>query len=351
MNPEQAQPPYPDRDFRDWKGGKTPFRPTLSSPPTIDELRAYHQWLSRPHEMKSAPPPLPPRADARSARAGEPSDGNLLLRSLPEGVRSEEEFLEKANGEDPWADSWEAAASKLASCDLRDASAATAPHQEKSVLAARKSAHAGQWLAAVSIVALTALGLWTAPAEMAVTAPGNRTPAQAGAAVTVRAFKPVIPDQRARPEAIHQTEPRRLDYDPPRLEPPAPPPVESGEERSCLRGDQPPRFEPPATPPARSGEERSRLREDVPPSLLGLAPPPAQSTEAASPPKPPDVPDARSSGSMPAPFSDLPPSVRAAIERGENGLFRVPGENGQPARLYDLGAQRMRLFAPRRTGR
>ena len=84
------------------KGGKMPFCPTLSSPPTIDELRAYHEWLSKPHEMKSAPPPLPPRADARSAPAGEPSDINLSFRSLPEGVRSEEELLEKADCEDPW---------------------------------------------------------------------------------------------------------------------------------------------------------------------------------------------------------------------------------------------------------
>src|SRR5208282_1480444 len=61
-----------------------PFAPKLSSPPTSEELKAYHEWLNRPVEMKSVSPPVP-----------EPP--------LPEGVASFEQLLELADREDPSA--------------------------------------------------------------------------------------------------------------------------------------------------------------------------------------------------------------------------------------------------------
>ena len=71
-----------------------PFAPKLSSPPTSEELKAYYEWLSRPQEMKSAPPPLPdgsgpvsscppPTPDEiKSAPLSKP-DGNEQVGSCP----------------------------------------------------------------------------------------------------------------------------------------------------------------------------------------------------------------------------------------------------------------------------
>jgi hypothetical protein len=41
-----------------------PLEPSLSNPPTVEELRALHLYLSRPEEMPVAAPPLPVNAAA-----------------------------------------------------------------------------------------------------------------------------------------------------------------------------------------------------------------------------------------------------------------------------------------------
>ena len=56
-------------------------KPTLSVPPTIEELRAYHQWLGVAEDFKVASPP--PAAPAIVRRLGGAYDGHLASSPPP----------------------------------------------------------------------------------------------------------------------------------------------------------------------------------------------------------------------------------------------------------------------------
>ena len=76
-----------------------PFAPKLSSPPKVEELKAYFEWLNRPGEMGSAPPPLPPEAIQTTSRLIWPTEDSNPQRE----DFSEVELRELADREDPWA--------------------------------------------------------------------------------------------------------------------------------------------------------------------------------------------------------------------------------------------------------
>ena len=79
-----------------------PFAPRLSSSPTIEELKAYYEWLDKPQEMKSASPPPPEGVDDKVWKAMIEATS---LPPLPEGVDSVEELLKLADQDDPFAQS------------------------------------------------------------------------------------------------------------------------------------------------------------------------------------------------------------------------------------------------------
>ncbi len=87
-----------------------PFAPKLSSPPTSEELKAFYEWLNRPQEMKSAPPPLPNgNGPVNSCPPVSPEGTEFAWPPLPVGVDSVEKLLELADREDPLAQSEESA--------------------------------------------------------------------------------------------------------------------------------------------------------------------------------------------------------------------------------------------------
>jgi hypothetical protein len=59
-----------------------PFGPKLSAPPTIEELTAFHAWLNRPEEMRSALLPLPDVVYAPTQAGNQPT-----AEMVPDGLR------------------------------------------------------------------------------------------------------------------------------------------------------------------------------------------------------------------------------------------------------------------------
>ena len=92
------------REYASVRGGNMPFAPKLSSPPTSEELKAFYEWLNRPQEMKSAPPPLPNgNGPVNSCPPVSPEGTEFAWPPLPVGVDSVEKLLELADREDPLA--------------------------------------------------------------------------------------------------------------------------------------------------------------------------------------------------------------------------------------------------------